>query len=304
MGIGLGSNYISPVWQGTKNFSRSYLHFVLGVEQSDKFSTELQDIVRGKKDPTTKKRVGGQGLKEFRKSVKEAWGKSKTVVEGKPFWGTIGKSFKKMPNEFKAAGRLARMTGKKSKFIGASLKILGKRMPFIMNIVMLGTEVPNIYRAFSQGGVGTGFKEVGKTAVKFGAFAAGAAIGQAIIPIPFVGALIGGAVAGWLADKVVGKSFTEKKEEAEAAAAATQQNQEMLQKSPETTHNQNQEQTQNQEQNFAGNTNPFEYNPMMNNSVNNNMNYNMDYSGMYNNPFYKQNYMDQDFMAMNAGFTY
>lgn len=279
MGIGsLGTNYIAPMWQGTRSASRHYLHFVLGVDQSTKFSEELTKSVRGVKDPVTKKRVGGKGFKEFKKSVKEAWAKSEKIVAGKSFWGGVGKSFKSMPSEFEAAARLARMTGQKSKFIGSTFKIIGKRMPFIANAVMLAMEVPNLYRAFTQGGVGTGIKEIGKVGVKFGGFAAGAAIGQALIPIPVVGALIGGFVGGWLAEKIVGKSFTEKKEEAEANAinqteqVQPEQTQQIQTTAPET-----------QNPSFTGNINPFQFNSTS------------------SNPFNKQDYMDQDFMAMSAG---
>lgn len=283
---GFGVNYISPIWTGTKSFSNTYLHFVLGVEQSNRFSEELAKTVRGTKNTETKKYEGGKGLKEFKTSVKDAWTKSKTVVEGKSFWGTIHKSFfQDMPNEFKAAKRLARMTGKNSKFIGSTFKILGKRMPFIANVVMLGMEVPNLYRAFTQGGFGEGLKETGKTAVKFGGFAAGAAIGSAVgsfIPVvgTFIGGLVGGMIGGWLAEKVVGKSFTEKQEEAEAAAAAQNTQQQVQTEQPEQTQN---TQTTNNTNN-ANAYNQAAYNPMA-----------------YSNPFYKPNYMDEDFMALNAG---
>jgi len=120
----------------------------------------------------------------------------------------------------------------------ALFKGVGKRLPLVGTVASLLFEIPNLYRSFTDkdGGVGTGTVETGKAAIKLGAFAggaaAGAAIGTLIFPgvgtaagavIGFLGSVVGGIAAGWAADKVVGKSFTQKKEEAEAAEQAKQE---------------------------------------------------------------------------------
>lgn len=222
MAVTFTSQYLSPLWSGTKNTLHNYANFVLGVDQSEIFSKELQRSVRGTKDSATKKYVGGKGFTDLGGSIKSAWNTSKKAVENKSLWTVIKDSFGKIPGEFKAASRLVAKTGKTSKYFGSTLKILGKRMPLIGNLVFVATEIPNICNAFSKGGVATGVGETLKAAGKMGGFAAGAAIGQALIPIPFVGALIGGVVGSFVADKVLGKSFTEKQEEAQAKQAQAQ----------------------------------------------------------------------------------
>ena len=57
----------------------------------------------------------------------------------------------------------------------------------------------------------------------------GFAIGQALIPIPIVGGLIGSFVGDWLVSKVVGKSYSEQKAEAEEQQKAMLQPQQMQQ---------------------------------------------------------------------------
>jgi len=213
MSVSFRTQYLSPLVKTTKNFAHNYANFVLGVEQSEVFSDELQKAVRGVKDPLTKKYIGGNGLNNFRSNLKNAWNTSAKAVEGKSFWKTIKESFKTMPEEFKGLGQEAKFAAKSK----GALKILGKRMPLIGNLIFAAMEIPNIFKAFKDGGFVTGLTETVKSTAKFGGFAAGAAIGQAIIPIPFVGAMIGGMIGGWIADKVVGKSFTDKQEEAKAA---------------------------------------------------------------------------------------
>lgn len=274
MTVSFSTKYLAPAWQGTKVFAHNYGNFVLGVEQSDAFAHALQASVRGVKD-STGKYVGGRGFANFGDSLSKAWSSSKNVVKDKSFWTVVKDSFSSIPSEFRAANRLVEASGKSTKYIGSTLKILGKRMPLIGNVLMLAMEVPNICRAFSQGGVGTGAVEVGKAAAKLGGFAAGAAIGQALIPIPFVGALIGGVVGGWIADKLVGKSFTEKQEEAKASAEKPQAEEvepQAQQRQPRLSPAQQQMLMQQLiarqgGANFEGNTNPFASNPAYNMSV-------------------------------------
>ena len=214
------TQYLGPLWQGTKKAANHYANFVLGVEQSEAFSAALQKSVRGTKDLTTKKYVGGDGFNNFGTNFKNAWKSSKVVVENKSLWSVIKESFGKIPEEF------AQKVAPEAKILGRTkgvLGILGKRMPLIGNLIYMATEIPNVWNAFTnpKGGVGTGLAEAGKVALKMGVFAAGAAIGQALIPIPFVGGIIGGIVGGWIADKCFGKSFTEQQEEAKGQTTAS-----------------------------------------------------------------------------------
>lgn len=205
------SSFLKPLWQGTKNVANDYLHFTFGVEQSDVFSKALKTSIRGTKNAAGKWE-GGEGFHNLGTNFKNAWETSKETVGNKSFGALIKESFGNVPNEFKTLfANETRLLGRTKGAFG----ILGKRMPLIGNIVMLGMEIPNIWNAFTnpKGGIGTGIVESTKAGVKLGAFAAGAAIGQAFIPIPFVGGLIGGMVGGFIADKMLGKSFSEKHEE-------------------------------------------------------------------------------------------
>lgn len=197
------SAYWGPLSNGVKKFGRHYANFVLGVEQNDKFSEVLRERVRGTKAPGSKKYSGGDGFNNFGKNVKYAWGESKQVVAGKSFWNVIKDSFKGLKGELKAA--------KGFKQVG---KALWKRMPLIGNVAMIAFEIPNIYKAFTQGGLATGLGETLKAVGRLGVMTAGMALGAA------VGGPIGGfagAFAGdWLGRKIFGKTYTEKQDEAKA----------------------------------------------------------------------------------------
>lgn len=105
---------------------------------------------------------------------------------------------------------------------------LGKNMPFIGALMMIGFELPNIFKATSEKGLWQGVKETAKAGARLTGGAVGAAIGTAVCP--FLGSLVGWIAGEWLTSKIVGKSYSEKKaEEEEALAQQTQQVQQMQQ---------------------------------------------------------------------------
>jgi hypothetical protein len=105
---------------------------------------------------------------------------------------------------------------------------LGKAMPVIGTALMVAFELPNIVSATKDKGLlAGGAVETAKAGVKLGAGFAGAAIGQALIPIPLVGSIVGFMAGNWLATKIVGKSHTEKK--VEEAQKQQQQMAQMMQ---------------------------------------------------------------------------
>jgi len=109
---------------------------------------------------------------------------------------------------FKAGSASGIKGGFKSLF-----KNLGSKMPFIMSASWMLFELPNIYTAVKEKGVFQGAKEV----LKFGARMTTAGLGSAIgaaLPIPG-GSLIGWMAGEWIASRIVGKSYTEQKEEKE-----------------------------------------------------------------------------------------
>lgn len=133
----------------------------------------------------------------------------------KAFWhqlSTIPDVFK---TEWNTATKAAKAAGKSVGWarFGAVNKAFMKRMPLIGGLMAVAFQLPNICAAFKNGGLGTGICEVGKAAAKIGVDTAGFMVGQALIPIPIVGGLIGCMAAGWLGEKILGKGYKEKLEE-------------------------------------------------------------------------------------------
>lgn len=206
--------YITPMTSGFKTLARNWGNMVLGVDQSEKFSEELQNRVRGIKNAAGKYE-NARGFNKLGGSISEAWEESKTIVKDKKIGQVIKDSFKDVPNEFKELKDLPKFFGKEGK-LWKGLKIFGKRFPLIGNIVGLAFAIPNIYKAFTDpdgGGLIPGLLETGKELASQAGFATGMAIGQALIPIPLLGGMIGGMIGGKIVERLVGKTFTEQQEE-------------------------------------------------------------------------------------------
>lgn len=217
------------------------------------------------------------------------------------FWGSTWYALKTTPKKiaqgWRVGGQLADRAGKTglsktwSQFKG-SLKGLGKRMPLIFSLMVVLPELPNIFSAFKDKGLVGGIAETGKTALRLGAGMTGAAIGQALIPIPILGGIVGYMAGDWLMSKFTGKSHSEKKAELEET--------------------QNQQIAQQQAMMQQYNTNPFGTNASTNtNSAAVQPQFNIPQPTvspqelmamqqmLYNNSM--ANPMDQDFMAMTSG---
>lgn len=135
-------------------------------------------------------------------------GVGKDILGLPKFLGSVAKSGFKAA---KAAGKSGIWGGIKGFFSGAA-----KKMPLIGTLLMIGFELPNIFRAGLDKGAGEALVETGKAAARLTGGAAGAAIGSAICP--GIGSIIGWIAGEWLTSKVTGKTYTEKKEEAELQA--------------------------------------------------------------------------------------
>lgn len=201
------------------------------IEGNNVQAESLERVVRGVKGADGKY-TGGAGYKNFGKSVKTSFldaekaAQSAYAAHGGSAWKYIKDACKSIPGELAAgwktggaavakdAGRLAKLGGS-FKGLGSAI---GKRMPFIGTAIYALTTLPNIFRATKEAGVVAGAGEVVKTVGSLTGFTVGCAIGQALIPIPFVGGLVGGLVGGFIADKIVGKSYTEKKAELQQQA--------------------------------------------------------------------------------------
>ena len=198
---GFGNRWVTPIWNGVKVLANDFVNVTIGVEQSSAFERAIRPAI---------KEDGGVGF--FKHSVPDAWKVSREAVAGKSLWKNIKDSFAAVPGEIRA---LKGQAGK----IGKSFDILYKRMPLLGNIIMIGTSIPSIYSAFTDkengGGLFTGIKEIGKTAISMAAFGVGSLLGSALGP---VGAIAGGMVAGWIASSLL-PSFSTIKEEKLAKAA-------------------------------------------------------------------------------------
>lgn len=205
--------WVTPLWTGFKDITR----FCWDPAQNSAFSDSLKDSTKGVADKVTGKRPGGNGLTNIASDSKKAWADSKEAVKGTSFFGSMWESLKSIPSDISKEVSGAKGLWGKTKAIG---KVFAKKMPLIGNLITVVTEIPNVYRAFRDGGFGAGMAEMGKSALKIGAFAIGCAVGTAF------GGLIGGMALGMVADSIMrkftGKTFTEKQEEAKAAETTTE----------------------------------------------------------------------------------
>ena len=137
------------------------------------------------------------------------------------FWarttGNLG-LIKSMPAKYMRAARIAGkgLFGQMGAGVKGFFKGLGKNMPFIAAASTLLFELPNIWKATKEQGIGQGVAEVGKAGARLAGGAALAAVGSAICP--GIGTMVGWFVGDWLTSKIVGKSYSEKKAQAEEQA--------------------------------------------------------------------------------------
>jgi|GEM_PF-784879 len=220
---------------------KMYPEFVFGTGH-EVFANTLKKSYKGVKGANGQY-TGGQGFKNFWQQFKdagkaaEAHNKANIARNGgffKNTWKQVSTTPAKVSQGWRVGGKLADKAGKTGagKFWAQSkgaLKGLGKRMPLIGSLLMVAFELPNIVKATKEKGLITGLGETAKAGARLGGAFLGAAIGQALIPIPVVGSLIGFIAGEWLTSKIVGKSYSEKKAEEEAKVqeqmAAMQQQQ-------------------------------------------------------------------------------
>lgn len=187
---------------GIGSLGSSYMNFVFG-NGTEMTANYIKAAVKHRK--TLGIGRGKAIAAGFRKGVKRS--NASIATQGGFFKSSI-KAFKDIPNSIKAAKGFGK--------IGATFKALGKTLPGLFAAMMLIGEIPNAVKATKDKGIGQGALELGKSAVKLGGGAAGCAIGQALIPIPLVGGLVGWIAGEWLTSKIVGKSYSEKVAEKEA----------------------------------------------------------------------------------------
>ncbi|MDR1169024.1 MAG: hypothetical protein LBK53_09095 [Heliobacteriaceae bacterium] len=197
----------------------------------------LKGTFYGVKDPVTKQVVQkGQYFKGIWKQLKDCFKliekeSAKECAGG--FWKTmkgnlrkllpdIGQSIKTGYNG--GSGFFNKLWGG-TKGLGSGI---AKKMPLIGSLLILAFELPNIFKATVNEGIVSGAAETVKAGARVGGGMVGAALGSALIPIPLVGGLVGWLAGEWIAGKLVGKSYSQRKAAEKAKTAqpqATQQQQ-------------------------------------------------------------------------------
>ena len=155
-------------------------------------------------------------FKDGLKGVEDSISKTKGKV-GKSFFKASWKSIKGIPSvikesikaETKAATGLGKIwAGTKGFFKG-----VGEKLPLIGNLMLIAFELPNIFKATKEKGIGQGIAEVAKAGARLTGASVLSAVGTAVAgPI---GGIAGFIIGDWLTSKIVGKSYTEKKAEEE-----------------------------------------------------------------------------------------
>lgn len=140
----------------------------------------------------------------------------KAAAKGGGFFKRVFNGLRTLPSAvskgFKVGSRGAKIA-KKSSFLGGlkgSLKAIGKRMPLIGSALCVLFEIPNIWDAAKNEGIGTALKETGKAVARLAGGAVGAVAGTCLGgPI---GGIAGFAAGEWLVSKLTGATYSDKKD--------------------------------------------------------------------------------------------
>lgn len=228
-------------WNYARRIGNVYLHTTFGTG-AEEFMSSMDKSIFGKRPANTPWYQPYKGADwsnfwtKFKNAFKDVEKHEAAVrkANGGSYWKSFTSQLSSTPELFKkewiAGGKAAKAAGKSQfwgKLCGAN-KALMKRMPLIGGIIMVATQIPNIIKAFTAdgkdektgvvdprkaGGIATGLLETGKAIAKVGIDTAGFVIGQSLIPIPFVGGMIGCMVSSFLGEKLLGKSFSDKVDE-------------------------------------------------------------------------------------------
>ena len=211
----------------TWKYLKMYPEFVLGTGY-DAFSNRFKASWQvGKNNNLPFKKRFGRAFKAGTDAAVRHNDRLLAQNEGS-FWkatkNSITSIWPDLQTNWTSAGEAAKAAGKsagwaKFKSIG---KVLGKRMPLIGAVMTLAFELPNIIKATANEGVLAGAGETAKTGVRLGISTLCGALTQALIPIPFLGGMVGFVAGDLLGRFIVGKSYSEKKEAEKLAQANPQ----------------------------------------------------------------------------------
>ena len=151
-------------------------------------------------------KAGGKGIEADIKAAKSA--------AGSGFFKSMWKSIKETPSVIK--NTITKEVGGATGFFGKVIagpkglfKGIGKKLPLIGNLLLIAFELPNIVKATKEKGIGQGLIEIARAGFRLTVASLAAAVGTTLGgPI---GGFAGFIVGDWLASKIVGKSYSEKK---------------------------------------------------------------------------------------------
>ena len=203
---------------------RIYPDFVLGTG-NEEFTKALKHTVKTRGEKNYFSSVY-DGIKNGAKAAEKHNTQVNKLRGGflKSFWHDLTTTHTKIAQGWKIGGAIAEKAGKTgwskfwAQFKGAGSGLM-KRMPLIGSLLVVGFELPNILRATKDEGLFSGVTETAKVGLRLGAGMTGAAIGQALIPIPILGGLVGYIAGDSLMGLFTGKSYTDKKEALTKATA-------------------------------------------------------------------------------------
>lgn len=220
---------VNGILSGTWSYLKAYPEFVCGTG-NDIFAQTLKKSFYGVKDGTK-----GLHFSQFGKQIGDAFDSTikynaeQTVANG-GFFKSLGKSFTSIPDDFKAlwkagteAATAANKTGLSKLWTQtkSSLGVIGKRMPLIGTILLVGMEIPNIFKATTEDSLLSGIGETAKAGARIGLGTVGGAIGTALVPIPLVGTILGYMAGEFLGSLILGKTYSQKQEAQKAEIVKT-----------------------------------------------------------------------------------
>ena len=205
---------------GTKYAQKLFNYGIRAVKASPKLVFGTNSDTVGQAMRTAYKEGTGSIFTKTKSAIKAGGKVLETGATGKAFWKAVGRDIAGLPRAIarssKAGYLIAKNAGKSGIWGGVKgfFGGIAKKMPLIGTLITIGYELwNNIIPATKDRGAGEAVKETGKAAARIVGGATGAAIGSAILP--GIGSLIGWVAGEWLAGKVVGKSYSDRKTEAE-----------------------------------------------------------------------------------------
>lgn len=202
---------VSGVFSTVKSYGDYGANFLLGTG-ADRVGKEIGMAIRARKKANLSmtKAIGIGFKKGFARNNLE-------LAKSGGFFKNLIKTFKETPKAISEGWKGATGFAK----IGKAVKPLGKLLPFAMNALWLASSIPDIVGRTKDEGIWGGIKEAGKAVAKMAVFSVSAAVGGVFGFAGMIGVPI---LTGMVANKILGKSYSEKKAEAEEAAQMAQQN--------------------------------------------------------------------------------